>query len=89
MKNGGQNQNIQKDNKCFGYVMSTNSGITLSDQNCVHEEIKSRLYSRNACYHAVQGPLSSHLLFKNTKLKMYIIIKVACSGAGKQTLRSK
>jgi hypothetical protein len=65
------------------------SGITLSDQNFVHEEIKSRLYSRHACYRAVQSPLSSRLLFKHTKLKMYIIIKVAFSGAGKQTLRSK
>jgi hypothetical protein len=26
-------------------------GTTLTDQNCIHEEIKSRLNSGNACYH--------------------------------------
>jgi hypothetical protein len=26
-------------------------GTTLTDQNCIHEEIKSRLNLRNACYH--------------------------------------
>jgi hypothetical protein len=26
-------------------------GTTLTDQNCMHEEIKSRLNSGNACYH--------------------------------------
>jgi hypothetical protein len=28
-------------------------GATLTDQNCIHEEIRSRLNSGNACYHAV------------------------------------
>jgi hypothetical protein len=26
-----------------------------TDQNCIHEEIKSRLNSENACYHSVQS----------------------------------
>jgi hypothetical protein len=30
-------------------------GTTLTDQNCIHEEIKSRLNSGNACYHSVQS----------------------------------
>jgi hypothetical protein len=30
-------------------------GTTLTDQNCMHKEIKSRLNSRNACYHSVQS----------------------------------
>jgi hypothetical protein len=34
-------------------------GTTLTDQNYMHEEIKSRLNSRNACYHSVQSLLSS------------------------------
>ena len=74
-----------------GYVMNPNfqEYQTLSDQNCVHEDIKSSLRSRNACYRAVQGPLSSRLLFKSTKLKMHIIIKAACFCADKQTLWSK
>jgi hypothetical protein len=28
-------------------------GTTLTDQNCMHKEIKSRLNSGNACYHSV------------------------------------
>jgi hypothetical protein len=42
---------------------------TLTDQNCIHEEIKSRLNSGNACYHSVQSLLSSRLLFRNVKVK--------------------
>jgi hypothetical protein len=33
--------------------------MTLTDQSCIHEEIKSRLNSGNAYYHAVQNGLSS------------------------------
>jgi hypothetical protein len=44
-------------------------GTTLTDQNCMHEEIKSRLNSENACYHSVQSLLSSCLLSKNVKVK--------------------
>jgi hypothetical protein len=32
---------------------------------------KSRLRSRNACYHSVQNLLSSRLLSKNLKIKIY------------------
>jgi hypothetical protein len=42
---------------------------TLTDQNCIHEEIKSRLTLGNACYHWVQSLLSSHLLSRNVKVK--------------------
>jgi hypothetical protein len=34
-------------------------GTTLTDQNCVHEEIKSRPNSGNACYHSVQPSVLS------------------------------
>jgi hypothetical protein len=44
---------------------------TLADQNCMHEEIKSRLNSGNACYHSVQSLLSSCQLSRNLKVKMY------------------
>jgi sorting nexin-29 len=30
-------------------------GTTLTNQKCIHEEIKSRLNSGNACYHSVQS----------------------------------
>jgi hypothetical protein len=37
----------------------------------MHEEIKSRLNSGNAYYHLVQSLLSSCLLSRNTKVKIY------------------
>jgi len=46
-------------------------GITLTNQNSIAEEIKNRLRSGNACYHSVQNLLSSRLLSKNLKVKMY------------------
>jgi hypothetical protein len=46
-------------------------GTTLTDQNCIHEEIKSRLNSGNACYRSVQSLLSSRLLSRNVKVKIY------------------
>jgi hypothetical protein len=49
---------------------------TLTDQNCMQEEIKSRLNSENACYHLVQCFLSSHLLSRNVKVKIYEIISL-------------
>jgi hypothetical protein len=44
-------------------------GTTLTDQNCMHKEIKSRINSQNACYHLVQRLLSSHMLSRNVKIK--------------------
>jgi len=46
-------------------------GRTLTHQNSVQEEIKSRLKSRNSCYHSVQNLQSSSLLSKNIKIKVY------------------
>jgi hypothetical protein len=43
---------------------------TLTDQNCINEEIKSRLNSGNVCYHSVQNLLSSRLLSSNVKVKI-------------------
>jgi hypothetical protein len=57
-------------------------GTTLTDQNCIQEEIKSRLKLGNACYHSVQNLLSFRLLSKNLKIKIYrtIILLVVCMG---------
>jgi hypothetical protein len=49
-------------------------GTTLTDQNCIHEEIKSRLHLGNACYLSVQSLLSSLLLSRKVKIKIYKII---------------
>jgi predicted transcriptional regulator len=46
-------------------------GTTLTNQNYIADEIKSRLRSGNACYHSVQNLLSSGLVSKNLKIKMY------------------
>jgi hypothetical protein len=35
-------------------------GTTVTNQNYIHEEIKSRLNSGNACYHSLQNSFSSH-----------------------------
>jgi hypothetical protein len=57
-------------------------GTTLTNQNSTAEEIKSRLRSGNACYHSVQHLLSSKLLSKNLKIKIYrtIILPIALYG---------
>ena len=44
-------------------------GTTLTNQNSIQEEIKSRLMLRNACYHSLQNLLSSSLLSKNLKIR--------------------
>jgi hypothetical protein len=49
-------------------------GTTLTYQNSNHEEIKSRLKPGNACCHSVQNLLSSSLLSKSVKIKIYRII---------------
>ena len=45
---------------------------TLTYQNSIAEGIKSRLRTGNACNHSVQNFLSSRLLSKNLKIKIYI-----------------
>ena len=40
-------------------------------QNSIQEENKSRLNSGNVCYHLVQNILSSSMLSKNIKIKIY------------------
>jgi hypothetical protein len=52
------------------------------NQNPIQEEFKSRLKSVNACYHLVQNLLSSNLLYKNVKIKIYksVILPVVSYG---------
>jgi len=61
----------------FKYLVTT-----LTYQNSIQEEIKSRLKVGNACYYSVQNLLSSSLLSKNLKIKVYrtIILPVVLCG---------
>ena len=71
----GRIQSVRIDNSTLERVEGFKYlGTTLRNQNCIAEEIKSRLRSGNACYHSVQNLLSSRLLFKNLKIKIYRII---------------
>jgi len=62
---------VRTDNSTFERVEEFKClGTTLTNQNSVAEEIKSRLRSGNACYRSVQNLLSSRLLSKNLKIKI-------------------
>ena len=50
-------------------------GTTLTNQNSIQKEIKSRLKLGNACYYSVQNLLSSSLLSRNLKIKIYRTIE--------------
>jgi hypothetical protein len=57
-------------------------GTTVTNGNLIQEEIKRRLSSGNACYHSIQNLLSSRLLSKNVKIRIYktIILPVVLYG---------
>jgi hypothetical protein len=48
----------------------------------IHDEIKSRLNSGNACYYSVQNRFSSRLIPRNLQIKMYktVILSVVLYG---------
>jgi hypothetical protein len=53
-----------------GWKISDIWNTTLTNQNSLQQEIKSRLKSGNACYHSVQNLLLS----QNLKIKIHRII---------------
>ena len=62
----GRNRSVMIDIDFFETVEEFKYlGTTLTNQNFVQEEIKSRLKSGNACYHSVQNLWCSSLLSKN------------------------
>jgi hypothetical protein len=77
--NAGQNHDLRRARRSFGNVArSKYSGRTLTNQNLIQGKIKMRLNSGNNCYHSVQNLVSSRLLFKNLKIRIYktIILSV-------------
>ena len=71
-RNAGRGYIVKIDNSSIERVEEFKYlGTTLTDQNCIQEEIKCRLNSGNACYYSVQNILSSMLLSKNLKIKIY------------------
>ena len=74
---------VRIDNSTFDRVEDFKYlGTTLTNKNSIAEEIKRRLKSGNACYHSVQNLLSSRLLSKNLKIKIYrtVICLLFCMG---------
>jgi hypothetical protein len=79
----GQKYSIKKANRSFEDVAKfRNLGTTLTYKNHLHEEIKCRLNSGNACHQSVQSLLSSRLLSRNLKVKIYktLILPVVLYG---------
>jgi hypothetical protein len=82
-QNTDQNQDIKMGNRSFENVSQFKYlGTTATDQHLIQEEIKRRLNYGNACYHSLQKLLSSRLLLKNVKIRIYktIILSVILYG---------
>ena len=82
-QNAGQNYSVRIDNSTFERVEEFKYlGTILRIQNSIREEIKSRLRSGNACYRSVKKLLSSRLLSRILKIKIYrtIILPVVLYG---------
>ena len=78
-RNTGRSHNLEIDNNSFESVEEFEYlGTSLTNQNSIQEEIKSGLKSGNICCHLVQNLVSSSLLSKNVRIKMYrtIILSV-------------
>jgi hypothetical protein len=79
----GPNHSVKIANRSLENVSQFRCLATrVTHQTSIQEEIKRRLNSGNACYHSVQNRLSSHLLSKNVKIRIYktIILPVVLYG---------
>ena len=82
-QNAGRSHSMKIYNRSFERVEEFKYlGTTLTNKNSIQEEIKSRLMVENVCYYSVQNLLSSSLLSKKLKLKIYrtIILPVVLYG---------
>jgi len=82
-RNAGRGHSVKIDTSSIERVEEFKYlGTSLTDQNSIQEDIKSGLKLGNACYHSVKNLLSSRLLSKNLKIKIYrtIILPVVLYG---------
>jgi len=82
-QNAGRIHSMKMDNSFIERVEEFKYlGKTLINQNSIQEEIKCRLKLGDACYYSVQNLLSSSLLSKTLKIKIYrtIILPVVLYG---------
>jgi hypothetical protein len=86
-QNVGQNYDIKLANRRFENVAEFRYlGTTITNQNLIQEEIKKKLNSGNACWHLIQNPLSSRLLSKKLKIRIFKIIILPVVLYGCETL---
>jgi len=73
--NAGRSHSMKIVNSSFERVEEFKClGTTLTNQNSIQEEIKSRVKSGKVCYHSVRNLLSPNFLSINLKNKIYITI---------------
>jgi hypothetical protein len=71
-QNADKNWDMKVGNRSFENVSHLKYlGMTVTDQNLIQEEINRRLNFGNACYYSVQELLSSRLLSKSVKVRIY------------------
>jgi hypothetical protein len=82
-QNAGRSHSVKIDNSSIERVEEFKYlGTTLTNQNSIQDEVKSRLKLGNACYWSVQNLLSSRLTSRGLKIKIYrtIILPLFCLG---------
>jgi hypothetical protein len=72
-QNAGQNHNMMIAKRSLKMCHSSNIWDWLKSQNLIHEEMKRRFNSGNACYHSIQNSFFSHLLIKIRIYKTIIL----------------
>jgi hypothetical protein len=72
-QNAGRSHSMKIDNSSIERVEEFKYlATTLTNQNSIQAEIKSRLKLGSACCYSVQNLLTSRLLSKNLEIKIYI-----------------